>query len=76
MNAAEALLIAVRDVGCGADVARLERLLRRAPGVVRTFANAATEIAYIDHDPATTDPRRLARVIEEAGYRTGRAVGV
>ncbi len=75
MDVKRQLRIPVYDLGCGgAGATTIERALARAPGVLRVYANPATETAYIDFDPARTDPRRLARVIEEAGYRPGRPV--
>ena len=75
MNARRELRIPVLDLGCGgAGTATIERQLAHAPGVMRVYVNPATEMAYIDYDPAQTDPWRLARVIEETGYRAGRPV--
>lgn len=64
--------IPIYDLGCGGGTATIERQLASAPGVLRVYVNPATEMAYIDYDPARTDPWRLARVIEQAGYRAGR----
>jgi copper chaperone CopZ len=66
----------VHDLGCGgAGATAIERALASAPGVLRVHVNPATETAYIDFDPAQTDLQGLARVIEEAGYRSGRPLG-
>ena len=75
MTTRRALRIPVYGLGCGGGGAStIERELARQPGVVRVYVNPATETAYVDYDPATTDPLRLARIIEQAGYRAGRAV--
>ena len=75
MNTRRALRIPVYGLGCGGDGATtIERELARLPGVLQAYVNPATEIAYVDYDPATTDPLRLAQAIERTGYRAGRAV--
>ena len=75
MNVSQALRIPVYELGCGGGgAATVERELARASGVLRVYVNPATETAYVDYDPAQTDPVRLARVVEEAGYRPGRPV--
>jgi len=75
MNAQRALHVPIHGLGCGGGGATtIERELGRAPGVLRVYVNPATEVAYIDYDPAQTDARRLARVIDQIGYRAGPAV--
>ena len=75
MNTQGALRIPVYGLGCGGGGATsIERELARQPGVLRIYVNPATEMAYVDYDPATTDPLRLAQAIERTGYRAGRAV--
>jgi copper chaperone CopZ len=72
MDAKRGLRIPIYGFGCGgAGAATIERELAAADGVLRAYVNPATEIAYIDYDPAETDPWSLARVVEEAGYRAG-----
>ena len=56
---------------CGGGGALIvERALRQAPGVLRAYANPATEMAYVEYDPEQTDLDALQAVIEQAGYRT------
>ena len=75
MSTQPAIRIPVYGLGCGGGGATtIERELAQLPGVLRVFVNPATETAYVDYDPALTDATRLARVIEQTGYRTGRAV--
>ncbi|MEX0630417.1 MAG: heavy metal-associated domain-containing protein [Chloroflexota bacterium] len=72
---AHELRIPIYGLGCGGGGATtIERELGRAPGVLRVYVNPATEVAYVDFDPAQTDPTRLARVIDQTGYRAGPAV--
>ena len=63
--------IPIADLGCGSSAPIIGRELRRAPGVVEVYVNPATDTAYVRYDPALIDPRRLAAIIREAGYRPG-----
>ena len=75
MDIRRGLRIPVYDLGCGgAGASTIERKLAATDGVVRVYVNPATEIAYVDYDPAETDARTLARVIERVGYRAGRPI--
>ena len=72
MNITRGLRIPVYGLGCGgAGRSTIERVLAATDGVLSAYVNPATETAYIDYDPAETDPWTLARAIEEAGYRSG-----
>ncbi len=62
--------IRVGDMTCAACVRRVERALRKAPGVVSAAVNLATETATIEYLPEMINPARLRAVIEAAGYRT------
>ncbi len=53
---------------CASCVARIEGALKQAPGVYDARVNLASEEGTIDFNPAVTDMRALARVIEEQGY--------
>jgi copper chaperone CopZ len=75
MDIRRGLRIPVYDLGCGgAGALTIERKLAATDGVVRVYVNPATETAYVDYDPAATDARTLARVIERVGYRAGRPI--
>ena len=72
MDITRGLRIPVYGLGCGgAGRSTIERVLAATDGVLSAYVNPATETAYIDYDPAETDSWTLARVIEEAGYRSG-----
>ena len=75
MDIKRGLRIPVYGLGCGgAGVTTIERKLAATDGVLRAYVNPATETAYVDYDPAETDPSALAMVIERAGYRSGRPI--
>lgn len=75
MQRRRAVRIPVYGLGCGGGgAATIERALTRLPGVLRAYVNPATEVAYVDYDPAATDPPQLVRIIARAGYRAGSAV--
>lgn len=72
MDVKRQLRIPVYGLGCGAAGATtIERELAATNGVLRAYVNSATETAYVDYDPAETDPWSLAQAIEKAGYRAG-----
>ncbi len=58
-------------LGCGGrGASTVERALKRTPGVMRAYVNPATEMAYVEFNPARTDQSALERVIDSLGYRT------
>lgn len=72
MHTKAQIRIPVYDLGCGgAGATTIERRLAATDGVLRAYVNPASEIAYVDYDPAEVDPTRLVRAIECAGYRPG-----
>ena len=72
MDVVRGLRIPVHGLGCGGSGSReIERELAAADGVLRAYVNPATEIAYVDYDPAETNPTSLTQAIEKAGYRAG-----
>lgn len=72
-NASEPVLLAVRGMTCAACVNRVERALRKVPGVAQAQVNFATETASVvwaSGGPQAPggDPARLVSAIEVAGY--------
>ncbi|MCA9567080.1 MAG: cation transporter, partial [Myxococcales bacterium] len=53
---------------CASCATRIEKVLRRAAGVVSANVNLASEIAAVAYTPGLTEPSRLIRVVEDAGY--------
>ena len=64
------LQLAVRGMTCAACVARVERALRKVPGVTQAQVNFATETASVSGGAsgATLDPALLVSAVEQAGY--------
>ena len=66
------LTLPINDLSCGGGGSLIvERALARTAGVVYVYVNPATEMAYVEYDPAQIDPDRLANVVEHAGFRAG-----
>ena len=56
------------NLNCSADAQVVERVLKREPGVVKVYANPATEKVYIEYEAALTSPDRLRNILQEAGF--------
>ena len=61
----------VAGMSCASCVGRVEKVLRRVPGVTEVAVNLATERAHIVAQPGATDAEALASVVTRAGYRAG-----
>jgi Cu+-exporting ATPase len=55
-------------MSCASCVNRIERFLRKTPGVAEANVNLATEVATITYLPEIAGLDELARAIEAAGY--------
>jgi len=60
--------IDIAGMTCASCVARVERQLRKQPGVCEATVNLATEKATISYDDTRTDPATLTQAIRDAGY--------
>ncbi len=58
----------VAGMTCASCVARVERAIRKLPGVLDATVNLATEKANVDYLPDTVDPGRIKQAIAKAGY--------
>lgn len=62
----------IGDLSCGGGgVLIVERALARTPGVIYVYVNPATEMAYVEYNPVLSEPERLIKVVEQAGFRAG-----
>ncbi|GAB4360925.1 MAG: heavy metal translocating P-type ATPase [Gammaproteobacteria bacterium] len=62
------LKLGVRGMTCAACVGRVERAVKRLPGVLNASVNLATEKATIDYLPDTVTPNQIKAAIVDAGY--------
>jgi len=51
------------------DAHTIEHALARVPGVRHVYVNPATEMAYVEYDPAECGPGQIIAAIESAGFR-------
>ncbi len=65
----ERLILAVEGMTCAACVARVEKSLKRVPGVRVASVNLAAERATVVYDPAQAAVGDLIGAVEKIGYR-------
>jgi Cu+-exporting ATPase len=58
----------ITGMTCASCVARVERALRKAPGVLEASVNLATETASVTYAPASAGIADLRAAVERAGY--------
>ncbi len=58
----------VAGMSCASCVKRVEKALRKVPGVLDVSANLASEKASVEYLPGVSETRELERAIEGAGY--------
>jgi len=75
MNAAASptLDLPIGGMTCASCVGRVERALRKVPGVQDASVNLATESARITYAPSEEMEARLRRAVRDAGYEPGSA---
>jgi len=67
----ERVILPILGLTCGGGGAlSIQQVLERSPGVIRAYVNPATEMAYIEYDPAQMDLVALQKAIDSVGYRT------
>ncbi|GAA0501991.1 heavy metal translocating P-type ATPase [Deinococcus depolymerans] len=60
--------LSVQGMTCAACTARVERALKRLPGVLDASVNLATERARVTYLPGAATPADLKTAVEQAGY--------
>ena len=61
--------IPISGMHCASCAVTIEKILKKAPGVISASVNYATEKATLEYDPATTDTSKLSSVISQLGYK-------
>ncbi len=65
---ARSLQFPITGMTCAACVARVEKGLRKVPGVAEAGVNLATEKATVSFDPETVSPETLVEAVRDVGY--------
>ncbi len=58
----------IKGMTCGSCVGRVERSLRKVPGVAETVVNLSTELATVHFNPEVTTTDQLLDAVQKAGY--------
>ena len=65
----ERVTLPIYNLGCaGGGALIVEQTLTKVPGVAHAYVNPATEMAYVEYDPAVAQPDKLADAIARAGF--------
>jgi Cu+-exporting ATPase len=65
----EHAVFAVEGMSCASCAMRVEKGLKKVPGVADAQVNFATEQAKVTYDPAQTTPELLVQKVEAVGYK-------
>ena len=60
--------LSVSGMTCASCVGRVEKALKKVPGVLEVSVNMATERARVEYLPGVAEARDLERAVEGAGY--------
>ncbi len=70
--ASERVTIPIYGLGCGGGGSlTIERALAKETGITRVTVNPATEMAYVEYDPAVTRDDQIVAVVRRVGFDTG-----
>ncbi len=59
----------IEGMTCASCANRIERRLGKQPGVESASVNFATKVATVKYDPAATGPQKLAKAVDDIGYK-------
>lgn len=59
----------IEGMTCASCANRIEKRLSKQPGVTSANVNFATKVATVKYDPAATDPQKLAKAVDDIGYK-------
>lgn len=66
------MTVPINGLSCGGGGAlTVERAIEKVPGVARVYVHPALEMAYVEYDPAVSDPSRIVSAVERVGFRAG-----
>ncbi|NLG25345.1 MAG: copper ion binding protein, partial [Clostridiales bacterium] len=54
---------------CASCAQRIEKVVRKLPGVGQASVNLATEKLFVEYDPSATGPSAIAEAVERIGYQ-------
>jgi len=69
--AIERITIPIYGLGSGGGSLTIELALANETGVTRATVNPATEMAYVEYDPAVTRGEQIVAVVRRVGFDTG-----
>ena len=68
----ERITLPINGLTCwGGGSLAIERVILRVEGVRNAYVNPATEMAYVEYDPARCTPGDLTRAVEDCGFHAG-----
>lgn len=65
---AQHITLPIYNLGCGGETRLVERTLHHVPGVTHVYVNPATEMAYVEYDPALAGSAQLFAALEREGF--------
>jgi Cu+-exporting ATPase len=67
--ASERADLPIEGMTCASCANRIEKRLGKQPGVESASVNFATKVATVKYDPAATGPEKLAKAVDDIGYK-------
>jgi len=65
----EKVVLPIKGMSCASCAQRIEKALKKTSGILAVSVNFATEKATLSFDPDRIDLKRIAAVVENAGYQ-------